>query len=112
MNLFSLAQNLLPQQKLSELAGNLARSQNPYIKKSLISAFAKVYDISLDEYQRENLTDYDSFNDFFTRELKPGQRPIDSTPNSIICPADGTISQIGTMHQVIIIGCICHLTAN
>ena len=47
MNLFSLAQNLLPQQKLSELAGNLARSQNPYIKKSLISAFAKVYDISL-----------------------------------------------------------------
>ncbi|MGP1571423.1 MAG: archaetidylserine decarboxylase [Moraxella sp.] len=99
MNLFSLAQNLLPQQKLSELAGNLARSQNPYIKKSLISAFAKVYDISLDEYQRENLTDYDSFNDFFTRELKPGQRPIDSTPNSIICPADGTISQIGTIHH-------------
>lgn len=99
MNLFSFAQTLLPQQTLSELAGTLAGSQNPYIKNSLIYTFAKAYDISLNEYQREKLAEYDSFNDFFTRELKDGQRIIDTAQNSIVCPADGTISQIGDIHH-------------
>lgn len=95
MNLFTLAQNLAPQQALSQMAGHLAKSQNPYIKKAFIHSFAKVYDIDLAEYQRGDLNDYVSFNDFFTRELKDAARPIDKTTNSIISPADGKISQIG-----------------
>lgn len=95
MNLFALAQNLVPQQALSEVAGYLAKSQNKYVKKAFVHGFAKAYGIRLDEYARGNLDDYDSFNDFFTRELKDGQRPIDDTPNGIACPADGTVSQVG-----------------
>lgn len=95
MNLFALAQNLVPQQALSEVAGYLAKSQNKYVKKAFVYGFAKAYGIRLDEYARGNLDDYDSFNDFFTRELKDGQRPIDDTPNGIACPADGTVSQVG-----------------
>lgn len=97
MNLFTLAQNLAPQQTLSSAAGYLAKSQNPFIKKAFIHTFAKAYDIDLAEYERGSLDDYDSFNDFFTRELKSGVRPIDDTPDGIACPADGKISQIGTI---------------
>ena len=97
MNLFTLAQNLAPQQTLSELAGFFAKSQNPYVKKAFVHAFAKVYDIDLSEYERGNLDDYESFNDFFTRELKDGMRPLDDTADGIASPADGQISQIGTI---------------
>lgn len=95
MNLFALAQNLAPQQTLSELAGFFAKSQNPYVKKAFVHAFAKAYDIDLSEYERGNLDDYESFNDFFTRELKDGMRPLDDTADGIASPADGQISQIG-----------------
>lgn len=97
MNLFTLAQNLAPQQTLSELAGFFAKSQNPYVKKAFVYAFAKAYDIDLSEYERGNLDDYESFNDFFTRELKDGMRPLDDTADGIASPADGQISQIGTI---------------
>ena len=103
MNPFTLIQNLIPQQALSEFAGNLAASQNPYVKKSLIHSFAKAYHINLDEYARSQFSDYSSFNDFFTRELKSDARPIDETPNQLICPADGTISQIGDIKQGMIL---------
>ena len=96
--LFSLAQTLVPQQTLSKVAGSLAKSENPYIKKAFIHGFAKAYDIRLDDYARQSLGDYASFNDFFTRELSDGKRPIDDSPNSIVCPADGTVSQIGNIH--------------
>lgn len=97
MNLFTLAQNLAPQQTLSELVGFFAKSQNPYVKKAFVHAFAKAYDIDLSEYERGNLDDYESFNDFFTRELKDGMRPLDDTADGIASPADGQISQIGTI---------------
>lgn len=103
MKLFTLAQNLVPQQTLSEFAGYLARHQHPWVKRPLIHAFAKAYDISLEEYERGQLNDYHSFNDFFTRELKPGSRTIDSAKDTIACPADGTISQLGNInHQSIL----------
>lgn len=95
MNVFAVFQNLIPQQTLSEVAGYLAKSQNKYIKKAFVHTFAKAYDISLDEYARGSLDAYDSFNDFFTRELKDGQRPIDDGIGAITCPADGVVSQIG-----------------
>ena len=68
MNLFTLAQNLAPQQTLSEVAGYLAKSQNPYIKKAFVHTFAKAYNIDSAEYQHGNLDDYEPFNDFFPRE--------------------------------------------
>ena len=95
MNVFAVFQNLVPQQTLSEVAGYLAKSQNKYVKKAFVHTFAKAYDISLDEYARGSLDAYDSFNDFFTRELKDGQRPIDDGVGAITCPADGVVSQIG-----------------
>ena len=70
MNVFTTLQQLVPQQKLSKVAGRLAASRHPYVKRTFIRSFAKAYNISLDEYERQSLNAYESFNDFFTRELK------------------------------------------
>ncbi|MFK3917632.1 archaetidylserine decarboxylase [Psychrobacter sp. NPDC078501] len=99
MNVFTTLQQLVPQQKLSKVAGRLAASRHPYVKRTFIRSFAKAYNISLDEYERQSLNAYESFNDFFTRELKEDARTIDATPNGIVSPADGIISQLGQIED-------------
>jgi len=99
MNVFTTLQQLVPQQKLSKVAGRLAASRHPYVKRTFIRSFAKAYNISLDEYERQSLNAYESFNDFFTRELKEDARTIDATANGIVSPADGIISQLGQIED-------------
>lgn len=99
MTLFTTLQHLIPQQKISKIAGKLAESQHHLVKKAFIQTFAKAYGIRLDEYARDDFSQYVNFNDFFTRELKDGVRPIHPAENGIICPADGKISQIGQIQQ-------------
>ena len=99
MNVFTTLQQLVPQQQLSKVAGRLAASRHPYVKRTFIRSFAKAYNISLDEYERQSLNAYESFNDFFTRELKEGARTIDTTDNGIVSPADGIISQLGQIQD-------------
>ena len=95
MKPFVALQYLVPQQTLSRAAGLLAASKNPLIKAACTRTFAKAYNISLDEYARKSLNDFDSFNDFFTRELDDNARPITQDTDSVACPADGSISQLG-----------------
>lgn len=97
--LFATVQHLIPQQTLSKVAGQLASSRHAMLKKVLIHGFANAYDIELDEYQRQSLSQYDSFNDFFTRELTQDARPIDDSTNGIACPADGVVSALGHMNK-------------
>ncbi|MFT0773017.1 archaetidylserine decarboxylase [Psychrobacter aquimaris] len=99
MNVFTTLQQLVPQQKLSKVAGRLAASRHPYVKRTFIRSFAKAYNISLDEYERQSLNAYESFNDFFTRELKEDARIIDATADGIVSPADGIISQLGQIED-------------
>ncbi|WP_367108979.1 archaetidylserine decarboxylase [uncultured Psychrobacter sp.] len=95
MTLFTTIQQFVPQQKLSKIAGRLAASRHPVVKRAFIRSFAKAYGVSLDEYERQSFNAYESFNDFFTRELKDEARAIDPTANGIVSPADGIISQLG-----------------
>ena len=101
--LFTTSQYIVPQQFLSKAVGKVAASKHPLIKKAFVQTFAKIYGIKMDEYARPDLDDYESFNDFFTRELVDDARPIDTTKNGITSPADGMISQIGRInrHQVL-----------
>ena len=99
MNLFTTLQQLVPQQQLSKVAGRLAASRHPYVKRAFIRSFAKAYHVSLDEYERQSFNAYESFNDFFTRELKEDARPIDTTADGIVSPADGVISQLGQIED-------------
>jgi len=94
-SLFILFQHLVPQHWLSRIVGKLADCETPWVKNRFISWFAKKYQINMSEALEEIPTAYASFNAFFTRELKPGVRPIDETERSIVSPADGAFSQLG-----------------
>ncbi|MET0356679.1 MAG: archaetidylserine decarboxylase [Cellvibrio sp.] len=93
--LFIKLQHWVPQHGLSRLAGKIASSRNSFIKNTFIKWFVKRYQVDMSLAAEENPTAYASFNDFFTRELKPGIRPICGEPTAIVCPADGAVSQLG-----------------
>lgn len=93
--LFAGMQKLAPQHGLSRLMGRLAASETPWLKRFMIEQFARVYGVTLDEAERGAFSDYHSFNDFFTRSLKPEARPLGDQPGALVCPADGTVSQVG-----------------
>ncbi len=97
--LLTLPQYLLPQHGLSRLVGGLADSRTHWIKDTFIRKFAARYEIDMNDAAEPDLGAYENFNAFFTRALKPGARPLDNTPGSILCPADGAISQLGPISQ-------------
>ncbi|MBL4834254.1 MAG: phosphatidylserine decarboxylase [Pseudomonas sp.] len=97
--LFIIMQYLLPQHLLSRLAGCIADCKWPWLKNAFIGWFAKRYQVDMSEAVEERPTAYGSFNDFFTRALKDGARPLDPAPESVLCPADGAISQLGAIEH-------------
>ncbi|SMC37955.1 archaetidylserine decarboxylase [Novosphingobium sp. B1] len=94
MNAFVALQHILPQHALSRLAGSFAASRKPWLRDMLISRFIKAFDVDMRDAARGE-GDFASFNDFFTRELRPGARPLADAGQFILSPADGTISQLG-----------------
>ncbi len=96
--IFIRAQHLAPQHGLSKFAGRIARSERPWLRDRLIARFIDTYRVNMDEAERP-IGAYRSFNDFFTRSLKPGARPLADAARHIICPADGAVSQIGTIER-------------
>lgn len=99
-NAFFIAlQRVAPQHLISRVAGLLANSQTPFIKNTFIKWFVDQYKIDMSIAAEEDPLAYPSFNAFFTRALKPEARPISNEEGAIICPADGAISQIGTIQN-------------
>ena len=90
-------QYLLPQHLLSRLVWALARARIGWLRRALIRGFLRHYPVNLAEAERSDPSDYDSFNDFFTRRLRPGARPIDPEPLAVACPVDGYVSQAGPL---------------
>ncbi len=88
-----LPQYLLPKQALTTLAGKFASAQLGGLTTSVIRRFVARYNVNMAEAANPDITSYASFNDFFTRALKPGARPLAAA--DLICPVDGAISQFG-----------------
>lgn len=97
--LFIISQYLLPHHLLSRLAGCIAECRARWFKNAFTAWFAKRYQVNMSEALVEDLTAYEHFNAFFTRALKAGARPLDETPGAILSPADGAISQLGTIEH-------------
>lgn len=93
-SLFVALQHILPQHAISRLAGRIASSEQPWLRDRLIRRFVAAYDVDLSESAR-GIGQFRSFNDFFTRELKPGARPLADADQFILSPADGAVSQVG-----------------
>jgi phosphatidylserine decarboxylase len=88
-----LTQYLLPKQALTALAGKVASWQGGSVTTALIDWFVKRYRVNMVEAANPDITSYATFNDFFTRELQLGARPLAQA--DLICPVDGAISQFG-----------------
>ena len=88
-----LPQYLLPKQALTTLAGKFASARLGGLTTSVIRWFVGRYNVNMAEAANPDIASYASFNDFFTRALKPGARPLAQA--DLICPVDGAISQFG-----------------
>jgi phosphatidylserine decarboxylase len=93
---FIRLQHLTPQHALSRLVGRFADSTVPGVKNTLIKRFIDAYDVDMRE-AAEPASAYPTFNAFFTRALKPGARPLGDPAQFVLSPADGAVSQLGTV---------------
>ena len=88
-------QYIMPQLYLTQLAGWFAQQKWGTVTHFVIKVFAKKYNVDMSEAKKENFSDYESFNQFFIRELKDDARKINENPTALCLPADGRVSQIG-----------------
>jgi len=65
--------------------------QSSPLSKSQIHRFVETMGINMEEAEWSRVSDYKSFNDFFSRKLKPGARVTDANDEVVISPADGRI---------------------
>ena len=89
------SQYLMPKQAMTRFGGLVAGSRMGGITTEIIRRFVARYDVNMAEALNPDITSYASFNDFFTRALKPGARPMAAA--ELICPVDGAISQFGAI---------------
>ncbi len=92
---FAYLQYLLPRYWMTALVHRIARIRLASVKNFLISRFVHLYRVDTGDVERRIPDGFDSLNDFFTRELRAGARPIDADAFAIVSPADGTVSQAG-----------------
>ena len=88
-------QYIMPQLYLTQFAGWFAQQKWGAVTHFVIKVFAKKYNVDMSEAKKENFSDYESFNQFFIRELKDDARKINKNPTALCLPADGRVSQIG-----------------
>ena len=86
------SQYLLPKRALTSFAGRMA-SRRHRLTPWLIERFIAKYGVDMSEALDSDPGHYATFNDFFTRALKPGMRPIADA--ALVSPVDGAISQFG-----------------
>ena len=89
------AQHLLPKQLLTQFAGMVARREDGALTTAIIRRFIRRYGVNLAEAANPDPASYASFNQFFTRPLKPGARPLAAA--DLVCPVDGAVSQFGAI---------------
>ena len=92
-----LPQYLIPKQALTMLAGRIASARAGQWTTRLIEWFVQRYNVNMAEAANPDVASYATFNEFFTRALKPGARPLARA--DLICPVDGAISQFGSMQR-------------
>ena len=92
-----LPQYLLPKQALTTLAGRIASTPAGPTTTRLIRWFIDKYQVDMSEAAQPDPAAYPTFNAFFTRELKPGLRPLAKA--DLVCPVDGAVSQFGRIEH-------------
>lgn len=94
-----ISQYLLPKYLLTKLAGKLAEAKMGKFTTFLITQFIKKFNINMQEAKYSDPAHFATFNDFFTRELKDGLRPVVEGAENLSTPVDGCISQQGDIKE-------------
>jgi phosphatidylserine decarboxylase len=97
--LFALPQYLLPHHAISRLVLWLTRCRVVWLKNGLMTWFIRRFNVNMAEAEQGDYRQFDFFNAFFTRALKPGARPLAHGDNLILCPVDGAVSQVGAIRN-------------
>ncbi len=92
-----LPQYLFPKQALTSFGGVIASARAGDMTTRLIRWFVGKYGVNMAEAENPDIASYASFNEFFTRALKPGARPLADA--DLVCPVDGAISQFGPIER-------------
>jgi phosphatidylserine decarboxylase len=90
-------QYLLPQHAVSRLVLAVTRVRTPWFKNATIRGFLKLYRVDMSEAAETDPYRYGSFNEFFTRALTAGARPIARDARAVASPADGCVSEVGSI---------------
>jgi len=93
--LFIVLQYTMPQHLISRVVGRLANTQITLIRNTFVRWFIRRYGVDMSQAAEPNYRRYATFNDFFTRALKDGARPLSEETGAVLCPADGAINEIG-----------------
>jgi phosphatidylserine decarboxylase len=93
----AMLQDVLPQHTLTKLVHRFMRSESGWLKNAQIGTIGRLAGIDLNEARSADPDDYPTFNAFFTRELKPGVRPLDPDPSALLSPCDGRVSACGKL---------------
>ena len=97
--IFATFQSLLPTRALSAFMFRVAQVRAKPFKNALMRWFLHKYAVDLEEAEWSRVDNYEHFNAFFTRALKPGLRPQPAAANILSSPVDGAISQVGPIRQ-------------
>lgn len=92
-----LPQYIFPKHAMTVFAGLVANARAGSITTAIIRRFVQKYRVNMEEAANPDISSYRTFNEFFTRALRDGVRPLSDAP--YICPVDGAISQFGPIQQ-------------
>ena len=92
-----IPQYLMPKLAMTRLAGRVASAKWGKVTTWIIQRFVKRYNVNMSEAVHADPAHYKSFNEFFTRPLKDGVRPL--SRSTWVCPVDGAISQCGAIER-------------
>jgi phosphatidylserine decarboxylase len=87
-----LLTNRIPRRWLTLFVGWLSKIENPLISVPAIALWRLFCEVDLRDARH---TRFRSLHECFTRELKPGARPIDADPATLVSPSDGIIGACG-----------------
>jgi phosphatidylserine decarboxylase len=93
--LFVWLQYVLPQHAMSRVVLAATRVRTPWLKNLLIRSFLRMFAVDMTEAAESDPYRYGSFNEFFTRALEAGARPVAGGAAQIACPVDGCVSECG-----------------
>ncbi len=87
-----LLTNRLPRRRLTRLMGRLSKIEHPWVSGASIAIWRLFSDLELRDAKQSK---FKSVHACFTRELRPGARPLCMDPDVIVSPCDALVGAMG-----------------